>query len=303
LCGNIGRGWLSRRTFIRIKREYYGSEKKNDYSAITESPGIRATREQVQRLYQRYRFARDFAHSKDVMEVACGSGLGLGYLASVAKSVAGIDIDEKNIALAREHYCLPLIANRSPQTANRKPLNVRRPIHVALMDAHKLEFPNGASDLVILFEAIYYLFSPEKFTAEAARVLREDGTLIIGMVNKDWKDFHPSPYTHKYFSIPELKSLLEPHFKDIMFYAGFPAGKKGLKDNVISLIKRAALKVNLIPGSLEARAYLKRIFIGKLVPLPDEITEGMAPYEEPVEISCNRPCRDYKITYAVATKK
>jgi len=77
-----------------------------DYSSITESPNLKATREQLARLYQRYHFARQFAKDKEVLEVACGSGIGLGYLAKVAKSVVGGDVDKKNVNLARENYKL-----------------------------------------------------------------------------------------------------------------------------------------------------------------------------------------------------
>jgi len=42
--------------------------------------------------------------------------------------------------------------------------------------------------------------------------------------------------------------------------------------------------------------------MGKLVPLPPEITEGMAPYEPPVEIPADKMNRGFKILYAVGKK-
>ncbi len=78
--------------------------KSVDYSSITESPNLQATQEQLERLYQRYYFARQYAKDKDVLEVACGSGIGLGYLAKVAHRVIGVDIEEKNVSLARNFY-------------------------------------------------------------------------------------------------------------------------------------------------------------------------------------------------------
>ena len=42
--------------------------------------------------------------------------------------------------------------------------------------------------------------------------------------------------------------------------------------------------------------------MGKLVPLPHEVTEGMADYEPPVEIPVDRISKEYKILYAVAKK-
>ena len=255
-----------------------------DYSLITERPDAGATQEQITRLYQRYHFARQFAENKDVLEAACGSGIGLGYLAKAAGRTVGGDIDEKNVSLAKEHY-----RNRAG-------------IQIGLMDAHNLPFADAEFDLVLLYEAIYYLKSPEQFAGEAARVLRKEGKLIVCTVNKDWEDFHPSPYACRYFSVPELSTLLKKHFPEVVIYGAFPVTKGGIKDSAVSLIKRTAVAMNLIPGSLKARTYLKRIFIGKLTLLPAEIYEGMACYQEPVPTPSAEINRNFKIIYGIAAK-
>lgn len=63
-----------------------------------------------------------------------------------------------------------------------------------------------------------------------------------------------------------------------------------------------AVNYNLIPGSLKARAYLKRIFMGRLVPLPAEVYEGMTLYEAPGPILVDKINKNFKIIYVVATK-
>lgn len=300
-----------------------------DYSSITESPNLKATQEQLARLYQRYHFARQFANDKDVLEVACGCGIGLGYLAKVARSIVGGDVNEKNVALARENYKLKderevrenkklrrwederqNTEHRTQNTEGRdqkaedryQSTEINDKIRVNLTDAHNLDFLGDSFDLVLLYEAIYYLKDPQKFISEAERVLKENGKLIVCSVNKDWEDFHPSPFTHKYFSVPELYEILKDGFREVDIYGGFQVDNKGMKNRVTSFIKRMAVDYNLIPGSLKARAYLKRIFMGKLVPLPTEVYEGMAPYEPPVPISVDKVSKEFKIIYAVAHK-
>jgi hypothetical protein len=59
---------------------------------------------------------------------------------------------------------------------------------------------------------------------------------------------------------------------------------------------------NLIPKTMKRKEFLKRIFFGKLIPLPPEITEDMAPYEPPVEIPVDKVTRDFKILYAIGKK-
>ena len=170
------------------------------------------------------------------------------------------------------------------------------------MDAHNLSFPDNSFDLVLLYEAIYYLREPKKFIDEAERVLRKEGVLLISTVNKDWNDFHPSPYSYKYFSVPAIYKLLENKFKDIKLYGAFPIKTNGLNTKVISTIKRTAIRFNLIPGNLKARAYFKRIFMGKLTTLPEELYEDMAQCEEPIPISKDRTNNKFKIIYALAMK-
>src|ERR1035438_698263 len=70
----------------------------------TEYPGLPASGGQFLRAVQRYHFARLFAQGKRVLEVACGAGLGLGYLAHDASEVVGGDIDRLNLATAAATY-------------------------------------------------------------------------------------------------------------------------------------------------------------------------------------------------------
>mgnify|MGYP001585289220 CR=1 FL=1 len=58
-----------------------------NYFEITEAPGLQATHEQLERIYHRYHFAKQFAVEKNVVEIACGTGIGLSYLANAAQSV------------------------------------------------------------------------------------------------------------------------------------------------------------------------------------------------------------------------
>ena len=260
-------------------------QKRQEYHLVTEAPGLKASSEQVERIYQRYRFARQYGVDKDVLEVACGTGMGLGYLAQSAHRVVAGDIDDKNIALARRYSA----------TAKDK-------VQIDALDAHHLSYPDESFDLVLLYEAIYYLREPELFVGEARRVLRTGGTLIICTVNRDWEDFHPSPYTWKYFSVPQLTGLLGQHFHQVLVYGGFQIGEGGLKSSAISMIKHFALRYHLIPGSLKARAYLKRLFMGKLSGLPDMVHDGMAPYHEPERIPSDQANKGFKILYFVAQK-
>lgn len=252
------------------------------YSIITETPGIGASREQLSMLYTRYRFASEYCRGKDVLEVACGSGQGLGYLAKVAKSLVGGDIDENNLRMASEHY-----RNRG--------LDIRK------LDAHRLDFPDASFDVVILFEAIYYLSDPQKFLLECRRVLRKGGLIIISSVNREWKDFNPSPFSTRYFSASELHDMMGKFCNDVKLLASFPAHNASVRGQLISWVKRIAIRLHLIPNSMKGKVFLKRIFMGKLTPLPAEVTDGMATYKEPTFIDPTLPQSAYKMLYAIGS--
>src|ERR1700676_2614305 len=71
------------------------------YSAVTEQPGQPASRVQLEMLEARYAWAADQAGGKDILEAACGAGLGLPALAEVARSIQAGDLDPENLRVAR----------------------------------------------------------------------------------------------------------------------------------------------------------------------------------------------------------
>ena len=73
------------------------------YITVTEMPGNKATKENIEMLYTRYKWASQFIEGKDVLEVACGAGQGLGYLAKKAKKV----VAKKKPA--RSEFLVPVI--------------------------------------------------------------------------------------------------------------------------------------------------------------------------------------------------
>ena len=257
---------------------------ENSFISVTEAPGIKASREQLERLYQRYHFALQFCDDKDVLEIACGAGQGLGYLAKTAKKVVGSDIDENNLKFAKQRY--------------RKRTNVK----VECFDAHEIPFADNSFDVVLLYEAIYYFQEPKKLIKEISRVLQKNGVFIICSVNKDWVDFNPSPFSQRYFSAMELAEILKVDFDKVDLYGGFSVAEKGIKDVVISLIKRTAVKLNLMPKTMETKELLKRIFFGKLSFLPAEVTQDMQEYKSPVILDSSCDNSLFKVIFAIARK-
>jgi SAM-dependent methyltransferase len=249
------------------------------YVTVTELPGAGATREQFAMLYTRYHFAAALSRGRDVLEVACGAGLGLGYLSRYARTVVGGDYD--------------------PDLLNRGRTSYGRRIRLVRFDAHALPFAEASFDLVILFEALYYLAAPEQFVREAHRVLRPRGLIAICTANRDRPGFNPSPFASRYYSAPELYRLLSTSGFAAQIYGGFPDDAQTLAGRVLHVARKVAVGLHLIPPTMKGKEVLKRLVHGRLLEIPREVTQGMAQPADLVPLDDGTPARPFKVLYAM----
>jgi len=250
-----------------------------DYTQVTETPGSRITREALQMMYTRYAYAASLCQGRSVLEVACASGQGLGHLARMASRVVGGDCTENLLKTAHRHY------------RNRVPL-VR-------LDAHFLPFRDHTFDVVVLYEAIYYLARPEHFLRECRRVLRKAGVTVMCTANRERSDFNPSPFSHRYFSSLELAGLLQAHGFMPELYGAFAVTRGSVRNRVVSMMKRAAGSLHLIPRTMRGKEFLKRIFLGKLVTIPAELWEGMVEPAALTPLDASGVVSQYRVLYAI----
>ncbi len=74
-----------------------------DYVSVTEIAGDEVSQEQVDRLCNRYYWAGCYCADKNVVEAACGSGQGLGYLTGIAGSLEAGDYSDEILSIVRRH--------------------------------------------------------------------------------------------------------------------------------------------------------------------------------------------------------
>jgi ubiquinone/menaquinone biosynthesis C-methylase UbiE len=251
-----------------------------NYTDVTEQPGQKATQEQLSMMITRYDLAAKNSGKKNVLEIACGSGTGIDYIAKKANKVVGGDIDSKLVEIAKKNY-----AGNSN-------------VEVIELDALNLPFEDNTFDIVLLFEAIYYLPDVEQFLEETKRVLDKNGKIIIATVNCEWHGFNPSPFSTKYWSVKELSLLMTTHNLTPSVSVGFldkPSGSNSLT----SMIRKVAVKLRLIPTTMEGKERLKRIFYGSLKPIPAKIYENMAPLEPLIPYDETIDINNYKQLYII----
>ena len=97
-----------------------------------------------------------------VLEVGVGTGLGLPYYASSC-NITGIDVSKHMLRQAEER---------------KAKLNLKN-VTLRLMDAHRLNFPDGAFEVVTLPFVLTLLDGPEAVLSECARVTKPGGAIMI----------------------------------------------------------------------------------------------------------------------------
>ena len=113
--------------------------------------------------------------------------------------------------------------------------------------------------VVVLFEALYYIPSAEKFAVEAARVLRPGGVLLIATANRDLYDFAPSPHSFTYYGAREMAALLKKAGFELQLYCYLRTDEVSLKQRLLRPLKAMAVKLNLIPQTMAGKRLLKRL--------------------------------------------
>jgi SAM-dependent methyltransferase len=252
-----------------------------DFSNVTEVTGNRLRREAISMMYTRYRFAASRGKDKDVLEVGCGAGQGLGLLATSAKRVVGGDYTRALVEKARAHF------------GKRVPL--------LCLDGQALPFCDVSFDVVILYEAIYYLPNAVRFILEAKRVLRTPGDLIVCSANPQWSDFNPSPYSIRYFNAIELARILGDAGFTVQVLWAYASEAAGPGDQIRSWIRRLAVGLHLMPQTMKGKELLKNLFYGKLMPMPPELSDHAFPAETPASAELTDSTEKYKVFYEVGT--
>lgn len=149
---------------------------------------------------ERYIFAGQYVIGKDVLDVACGSGVGTSYLRRAgARSVTGLDIDSRSIAYARARYS---------------------DCQFMESDAMNLCLPDFSADVVVSFETLEHIKDPRRFLMECWRVLRPGGLLVCSTPNLEISRWSArNPYHLREMRPTEFEELVGSIFSSVQMYA------------------------------------------------------------------------------------
>ena len=193
----------------------------------------------------RYRFAIPYIKEKAVLDIACGTGYGIGILKQYAKSVLGVDVD--------------------PEAARTASMERSENAHVILGSGLKLPFPDGYFDAVVSFETLEHLHQRFLFLKELHRVIKGGGSLILSTPNaiytkpvngKPSNPFHifeytPEELTKEVVSLFAIEKFLGQELKQGFGIPPFYEAQKRLPDDLTTQSRLFVWKVvNKLPVHL-----------------------------------------------------
>jgi len=149
----------------------------------------------------RYVFAAPYAEGKTVLDIACGTGYGVGLLGRDAGFVVGVDVD----------------ADAARQALSECGVNAG----VILGDGLELPFRENTFDVITTLETLEHLHERPAFIDDLHRVLKTDGVMVLSTPNANYTqpiDGKPeNPFhIHEYTPV-ELEMELERRFEIIEF--------------------------------------------------------------------------------------
>ena len=158
------------------------------------SPGPLAIHE------KRYRFALPYCAGKHVLDAACGVGYGTAILAEEAAVVVGIDLSEGAIAYARSRYARPNV-------------------EFLVDDLQSLSLDDRSFDVVCSFETLEHLPDRDAFLGHVARLLRDEGVLVLSTPRVDETTESPAnPHHFVEYSRRDFEALLGRYFDQVELF-------------------------------------------------------------------------------------
>lgn len=253
---------------------------KDPFSEVTERAGTCVASEQILRMLSRYGWAREFATGKRVLEIACGTAQGMGCYAEVARDVVGLDVSEPMLAIARRNFPREARFIKSDGT-------------LGCVIGRRF-------DLILLLEALYYFPSFDRLLDDIRPLLNPGGILLLCSSNCSLDDFTPSPFSTRYYNVPEMTQLLMAKKFEVETYGSCAVLRAGLRGTCLRFLKKHATRWGLIPRTMRGKKWLKRMVFGGLVPMPVRLDFDPGKYERPTRIDKNCENTSFKVVYWAA---
>lgn len=138
----------------------------------------------------------------NILDIACGTGFGSNFLASLGHNVIGADISEKAVEECNNKY-----------KANN--------LDYRVIDGLKIPYQDEYFDVVVSFETIEHTTEFNKMLCEFERIIKKDGIVILSTPNflvNSPDGYLVNPYHTQEWQYHELKKILEEVFNKVKIF-------------------------------------------------------------------------------------
>jgi GT2 family glycosyltransferase/SAM-dependent methyltransferase len=186
--------------------------------------------------FHRYLWAARIVGGRRVLDLGSGEGFGAAILAESAEHVVGVDLDERTVEHSKLNYA-----------ATNLEFHVGTAIDLS-------PYETGSFGAVVAFEIIEHVQEQEQVLAEVARVLADDGILVISTPDRrlysEVSGQH-NPFHERELGSEEFSELLRAHFPHVATWGqrtitgshmgalGSPSGKGSPPDSPDFYIERS----------------------------------------------------------------
>lgn len=182
----------------------------------------------------RYLAAKQYVQGKRVLDVACGEGYGTRLLKSWgAAEVIGVDISAEAIEKASALFSA-------------------EGVQFLRHAAEQLPFENDSFDVIVSFETIEHVDSPERFLEEIRRVVKFSGTVLLSCPNdylyEEKLENYSNPFHKHRWHWYEIKELGEKYLgNDASWYFGFALnGFTNIPESLCTYPEKDALPTSMM---------------------------------------------------------
>jgi SAM-dependent methyltransferase len=210
----------------------------------------------IARHFCAYRFAKDWALNKELLDIGCGEGYGSYFLSGFAKQVIGIDYDKQIIDYAKNKYH-------------------KDNLIFYLMDIKDLGSLDCRFNTICAFQIIEHIQNTKLFLECIKSLLDDQGIFICSTPNR--LDASPNSNTPlnkfhvKEYLWNEFKEFLETYFSQVKVFGL----KRGRKLNFYRRLKKIGL-FNFLPAPINpVHRFYNRIDCDDFILVKDKLDTAL----------------------------
>ena len=149
-----------------INNEFYDSLGSLWYSGTDHPAALLRAENRLRSPWIAKEIAAHFPEKVSVLDIGCGAGILANALAKEGHCVAGIDLSENSLLLAKKN-------------------DVTQKVDYRRANAYSLPFLENSFEAVCAMDVLEHVEEPQKLIAEAARVLKPNGIFFFHTFNRN----------------------------------------------------------------------------------------------------------------------